>query len=107
MAVEMFRRTPVHQTKGKLIVVIREVDSEFPILCSVRAYECLHDCRSRERYDNGLGQFFFSHIIMGGEAVRFLCFRKFKIPLVHLSFCFVKEMGKDWKSVGNPETAFW
>jgi hypothetical protein len=44
---------------------------------------------------------------MGGEAVRFLCFRKFKIPLVHLSFCFVKEMGKDWKSVGNPETAFW
>ena len=45
--------------------------------------------------------FFFSHIIMGGEAVRSLCFRKFKIPLVHLSFCFVKETGKDWKSAGN------
>lgn len=34
--------------------------------------------------------------------MRFLCFREFKIPLVHLSFYCCEGDWKDWKSVGNP-----
>jgi len=52
--------------------------------------------------------FLFSHHHGRRSNVRFLCFRKFKIPLVHLSFYFVKETGKKRPDVcGNLELAFW
>jgi len=59
----------------------------------VRSRVCLHDRRTRERCDGGVALPVdgFSFLTSSWEAKQcgFLCFRKFKIPLVHLSFYFV------------------